>query len=153
MSLNDVTFKCTADLPSGNKLSYRASDGRFAVTDKGGNGRYAILSEYDRRELALILLGESHDLNYIPGPDGLRHIVAKQKQVGKPEVGEFYRIPGEDGMAEPWCDSPVAKVVTANSPGYVVLETLSGDQTGWSDMRALGEPLDVKVQTEWVVEG
>jgi len=149
VSLDDVTFK-----DEHGKGSYRAKDSRLAVTDKAGNGRYVILSERDKRELALTWLGETHDLRFYPGPNGTRRIdaVMKQKPVRIPHVGDFYRVPGQPGMAEPWCNSPVARVKTANSPGYITLETLSGEQTGWSNIRALGEPLKVAVQTEWVVE-
>lgn len=149
MSLDDVTFK-----DEHGKGSYRAKDSRLAITDHAGNGRYVILSERDKRELALTWLGETHDLRFYPGPNGTRRIdaVVKQKPVRKPEVGEFYRIPGRPDMAAPWRDSPIAKVVKADSPAYITLETLGGDQTGWSNARLLGEPLKVAVQTEWVVE-
>lgn len=153
--MNDV-FKCSSEIRSGNELSYRAEDGRVAVTDKYGNGRYVILSERDRRELALTWLGETHDIHYSPDSRGGGRRIAltpKLKPVRAPQVGDFYRIPGEPDMAEPWSGSPIVKVVQATSPGYIWLETLAGDQTGWSDMRALGEPLKVAVQTEWVVEG
>jgi hypothetical protein len=154
MSLNDITYKCSHLTETGNKLSYRPSDGRVAVTDQSGNGRYVILSERDRRELALTWLGETHDLRFYPGPNGTRRIdaVLKQKPLPEVKVGQYYRIPGEPSMAEPWRNSPIAKVVTANSQAYIELETVGGDRTGWSNIRALGDPLTVQVQTEWVVE-
>lgn len=157
MSLDEITFECSRHTESGNKLSYRSEDGELAVTDRLGNGRYVILSERDRRELALRWLGETHDIHY--GPVELRGsarritLTEKPKPVRTPEVGEFYRIPGRPDMVEPWCDSPIVKVVEAKSPGYIHLETLGGDRTGWSDIRTLGDPLTVAVQTEWVVEG
>jgi hypothetical protein len=154
VSLDDITLKCSKLPEVGNKLSYRAKDGRVAVTDRSGNGRYVILSERDRRELALTWLGETHDLRFYPGPNGTRRIdaVMKQKPVRTPHVGDFYRIPGQPDMAEPWRDSPVARVTKVLSKNYIYLQTVGGEETGWSDIRALGEPLKVAVQTEWVVE-
>lgn len=153
MSLDDVTFKSEGK-DYGNRGGYRAKDSRLAITDQYGNGRYVILSQRDKRELALTWLAETHDLRFYPGPNGSRRIdaVLKQKPVRKPEVGDFYRIPGKPGMAEPWRSSPIAKVTKAHSASYIILETLGGDETGWSDIKALGEPLKVAVQTEWVVE-
>lgn len=149
MSLDDVTFK-----DEHSKGGYRAKDSRLAITDHKGTGRYVILSERDKRELALTWLAETHDLRFYLGPNGSRRIdaVLKQKPVRQPQVGEFYRVPGRPDMAAPWRDSPIAKVVKSCNPSYIHLETLGGERTGWEDIRALGEPLKVAVQTEWVVE-
>lgn len=148
-----TTFYSVTDAAA-TKLRTSSTPGHIAVTDLYGNGQYVELSSVDRRELALELLSVDYDLRFYPGPNDSRRIdaVLKQKPVRTPHVGEFYRIPGKPGMAKPWCDSPVAKVVTANSRSYITLEAVNGDQTGWSDIRALGDPLKVTVKSEWAVE-
>lgn len=141
------------DKDTGVKLYYGERPGNLTI-QKGFNGFYIDLDKRQRRELALSILAEDYDLRFYPGPRQTRRIDMVEKLPPLPviKVGEYYRFPGEADMAEPWRYSPVAKVVKADSPQYIVLETISGEQTGWGDVRALGEPLKVTEQVEWVVE-
>jgi hypothetical protein len=129
-------------------------DGHMSIVNGKGSGFYVNLSEQDRRELALELLAESHDLRFYPGPNGTRRIdaVLKEKPLPEPKVGEFYRLPGEPDMADPWRNSPVVRVKYVHGLSYVTLETVDGKVTGWSNIRALGEPLKVTEHAIWVAE-
>jgi hypothetical protein len=137
---------------SRHTLSVDAKTGEVVVYKPNLGGSGVTLSESNQKELAFDLLSKFYDLQFYPGDGDERRVNLrpKRKPVRTPEVGEYYRVPGEVGMEAPWCDSPIAKVVTANSPGYIHLETADGATTGWSDIRSLGEPLKVSVQTEWV---
>jgi hypothetical protein len=138
----------------GTELDTWGKPGRIEVgSPEAGHGFYVDLSKEDRIKLALEILAHDYEIRHYPEGQS-RQINLKPKQPPAPvvKVGEYYRIPGEPDMAEPWRGSPVVKVTKAPSQSYIILETADGDRTGWSDTRALIGPLKVTEKTEWTVE-
>jgi hypothetical protein len=136
---------------NGTELDTWNKPGRIEVNSpEAGHGFYVDLSKASQLNLALELLGYDYHILYEVGGK----IVLTEKQPPAPvvKVGEYYRVPGELDMAEPWRSSPVAKVVKVQGPTYITLETADGDRTGWGDTRALIGPLKVTEKTEWTVE-
>lgn len=133
----------------GIKLEYNESRiGHLALT-KGGNGLYIDLDKRQRLELALSMLADDHEITYVQST-GKILLTEKLPPAPNPQEGEYYRVPGKFDMDAPWCHSPIARVKKRHNDNYIMLEAAGGEETGWSDMRALEGPL--KIKTEWIEE-
>jgi hypothetical protein len=138
-----------------NKLTVGPGANHLAITDDRGNGRYVDLSNQDTEALVIELLAKRFHAEVSTTGDGWTTLKFTERRPAAPEPkeGEYYRVKGDPGMIEPWCDSPVAKVTKVSGKNYIHLETADGAVTGWSNMRRLEGPLNVSVKTEWIVEG
>lgn len=108
------------------------------------------LSQRDVRELAFELLQEQFDVNY--EPDGDARKITLTKKVPPVEVGQYYLVTSQPGMAPEWQNNPLAKVTKSDGRMFL-LETEAGHTGTWTysqvEAGVLTGPL--KVESRWTV--